>query len=300
MIVVRLWGGLGNQMFQYAFAYAVAKQLNSELLLDTRFYSDDFITHNPHFTRQKLNLFSLNIDFRREINRESELHIINRLQNRMASRVIRIPPFFSIRADQGLKYIKETRLKVYKNLIDSPVDNAYYDGYWQSEDYFEWERQDIIRQYNFTNEKIENYISQYPVKNQNSVSVHMRLGDYGRKRSILAQYNYMLSPKYYLKAMKYIESKVRNPKFYIFSNDTAKAKEIIADSFDIEIINEDRYLTDLEELMVMSKCCNHIISNSTYSWWAAWLNDVGLTMAPNIEFGNSSIIPQKWVRIDVE
>lgn len=299
MIVVRLWGGLGNQMFQYAFGYSIAKKTNSNLLLDTRFYTEDFISRNPHFKKQELNLCSLNLEFKEQINRDSELTLVNILQNRTISRLIRIPPYFSIKVDRGLKYIKETRLKVYKKIIECPDTNAYYDGYWQSEDYFIDYKQELIRQYYFTNARIEETVKHYSLQDNNAVSVHMRLGDYGTKKRWIAHYNYVISPKYYIDAMNEIKIKLGNPKFYIFSNNLTKAKELLGEDYNYISINEDRYLSDLEEFIVMSKCKHHIISNSTYSWWAAWLSNNGITIAPDIVFGNNRIIPQNWSKVKV-
>ncbi len=299
MIIVRLWGGLGNQMFQYSLGYSIAKKKNSNLLLDTRFYTDDYIKKNPHFTKQKPNILEFPIEYKKETNLGGEYKLISFLQNRTISRIIRIPGRFCIKADNGIKYVKETRLDVDRVVLENPYDDAYYDGYWQSEQYFEGFKDEIKRQLIITNKAIEDEVITNYIDKTNAVSVHMRLGDYGKKRRKLANYNYVISPEYYIKAMDEIKTEVGDVKFFIFSNNIELARRLLDDKYDYVVVNEDRHITDIEEFMVMSRCKHHIISNSTFSWWAAWLNDSGITIAPDMVFGNKKILPERWIKCQI-
>lgn len=297
MIITRLWGGLGNQMFQYAFGYAVAKRTNQELLLDTRFFTDEYISKNSHFSRQSLNISEFPLVYAKQVNTRGELRIISCLQNRQVNRLIRIPRKFEITADQGIHYIKETRLDLYQDYIDHPIGDAYYDGYWQSEEYFKDYKEEILKQFWIMDDDINRVIAKERIDERDTVSVHLRFGDYGRKKILGAHYNYVVSPQYYLKAMDEISKRMGNPRFFIFSNDIEKSVELIGDQYDYEIVNKDRKMSDVQEFIVMSKCHNHIISNSTFSWWAAWLNDKGIIVAPELVFGNKKIIPQRWIKL---
>ena len=297
MIIVRLWGGLGNQMFQYAFGYAFAKNNQTELLLDTRFYTDSFLKANPHFSKQKAHILGFPIEYREQVNLHNEYRAINFLQKRLVSRIIRIPKKFAVTVEDGIRYYKETRLKVYPELISLKDENVYFDGYWQSEQYFQKYKDELVTQFTICNDNIKAEIEKYDVSSENAISVHLRLGDYAAKKKILSQYNYVISPEFYLMAMDKLRSRIDNPRFLVFSNNVTKAKEILGNKYDYTIINEDRHLSDIEEFMVMSKCRHHIISNSTFSWWAAWINDKGYTIAPDVFFGNEAIIPEKWEKV---
>ena len=298
MVIVRLWGGLGNQMFQYAFGYAMARELNVKLKLDTRFFTDEYIERNKHFSKQELNLFQLPIKYRTEVNRDGSYKGISALQNRQISRLIRIPPRFSIITESGLVYIKETRLDYLKYLADNPVNNAYYDGYWQSEEYFKKYKDELKIQFTLDNSRVNEYVNRTGINCTNSVAVHMRMGDYVNSKKLLRNYNYIINPVYYIKAMDRIKNEIDSPKFFIFSNNIIKAMELLDDRYDVVFVNSDRYYSDVEEFSIMSRCSNHIISNSTFSWWAAWLSNCNsINIAPDVFFGNKSIVPKSWIKV---
>lgn len=300
MIITRLWGGLGNQMFQYAFGYAKARQAGVDLVLDTRFFHDEFIRKNPRFTKQKLNLFQFPIDYKERINDTGELIIINYLQKHRVNQILRIPYLTVIPIGSGIKYVKETRMKFQPILKSMQTDNRYYDGYWQTEKYFYEYRNDLIRQYSYVSNQANSFINKYGVDKPEAVAVHLRMGDYGKKR-FMAHYNYVINPEYYKLAVKEVKKRLNNPIFFVCSNNIQKAKEILGEANEFIYVSEMDEMNDLDEFVVMTKCTNHIISNSTFSWWTAWLGaqDRSINIAPNIVFGNKDIIPANWIRINV-
>ncbi len=301
MIISRLWGGLGNQMFQYAFGFVKAKEVGTKLVLDTRFFSEDFIRQNPRFTKQKLNLFKLPIDFKETINSEGEMNMVNRLQKHRVNQILRIPYYSSIPIGNGFQYVKESRMKYQPILRSLHRDNVYYDGYWQTEKYFDHYRQELLRQYTFSSARANTFaISNYCTES-NSVSIHMRMGDYGSKH-LTAHYNYVINPDYYKNAIKWIKTKIDNPRFYVCSNNIVKANEFLGDSKEYVYVSAEDGMTDLDEFAVMMQCPHHIISNSTFSWWAAWLGEkeYSINVAPNIVFGNKDIIPDRWIKVEAE
>lgn len=301
MIVVRLWGGLGNQMFQYAFGYAMAKKNNTELILDTRFFTQEYLADNPHFSKQKLNIMKFPIDYRKTINEDASLKIINCFQKRNFSRIIRIPSSFKFPADQGLMYVKETRLNFLPKVYELSCNNFYFDGYWQTEKYFKEYKHELVRQFSRHSIVVAEYVKENRLREQNTVAIHMRMGDYALKKQKLAHYNYVINPQYYKDAIKRIKGMVDNPKFFICSNNIEKACKLLGDAPEFTYVNKDRVMSDLDEFEIMSMCKHQIISNSTFSWWAAWLSkyENGIKIAPNIIFGNEKIIPEEWIKIDV-
>ena len=150
--------------------------------------------------------------------------------------------------------------------------NSFLEGYWGNENYFNEIREILLTELKIKQEHqsdlfhfYKNEISQF-----NSVSIHIRRGDYleVRNKSIFEN----LDLQYYKDAIALIVSKIPNPKFYIFSDDIIWTKSHLPIEADHVYVNEANTLKDFEELILMSFCKHNIIANSTFSWWAAWLN----------------------------
>lgn len=302
MMMVRLWGGLGNQMFQYAFGYAMAEKNHTSLALDTRFFSEEYLNRNPHFSRQKPNLLRLPIDYRETVNAHGEMKLVDFLQKRNVNRLIRVPRYCAIPMGGGMKYVKEARLEYLPKVAALRGDSVYFDGYWQTEQYFADYREELLRQFCLPSEAADRYAEQYHLSDADSVAVHMRMGDYAAKKHLTAHYNYVINPAYYRNAIEEIRHRVHGARFFICSNSIAKAKAVLGDDPAFTYVNEDRQMTDWDEFMIMSHCTHHIISNSTFSWWAAWLaqdNPSAVNIGPDMVFGNKDILPKSWLRVNV-
>lgn len=223
------------------------------------------------------------------------------MQNRTVSRLIRLPNRFSIRID-GVRYEKETRLKYLPYIMNKSDDDVYLDGYWQCEKYFSDFKNELKKQYLYSSDRVLQYIQNLQIDDVNTVAVHIRLGDYSDKKMRSSRYNSIIRPDYYMHAIKEMKKRKDEARFFIFSNDIERAKILLGNSVKYTIVNEDRKLSDMEEFQVMSACGNHIISNSTFSWWAAWLskNEKGIKIAPDVFFGNAEIIPSDWIKIKTE
>ena len=301
MIITRLWGGLGNQMFQYAFGYVKAKESGTELALDTRFFTDDFIQANPRFTKQQLNLFKFPIEFRQTVNEHGELVKVNKLQEHRINQLLRVPYLSVWPVGNGMKYVKETRMRFQPALARMNKDNVYYDGYWQTEKYFSQYREDLIGQYTLSSERADEFVRENGVDQSNAVAIHMRMGDYGRKH-LTAHHNYVINPEYYKKAIEKSRDWISNPRFFICSNNISKARGLLGEAEEYVYVSAIEGMTDLDEFSIMNQCPNHIISNSTFSWWAAWLGrqEKVLNLAPSIVFRNKDIIPETWIKVDAE
>ncbi|MEI7451739.1 MAG: alpha-1,2-fucosyltransferase [Candidatus Falkowbacteria bacterium] len=266
MIVIKLSGGLGNQMFQYAFGRALSLRYKQTLILDGSSYSK-----NNNNTKRKYLLNSFDIKAK---------HFSNRLLSGM---FIFINSIFRLFLGKDI-IVKEVLFYKYDNEIVANKNKInYFDGFWQSYKYFSEYKNIIasdftIRSNNKSFKEIDDLIV-----NTNSVSIHVRRGDYvGNK-----DYE-VCSADYYQAAINFFEEKYPDSVFYIFSDDVSWASDNLKFKNRSEFVS-DRGLSDAEELSVMSHCKHNIISNSSFSWWAAWLNN---------NVNKKVIMPYKWSNAD--
>lgn len=302
MIILRVWGGLGNQLFQYSFAYALSKKNSCEIILDKRFFEKDFLEKNKRFTPQKfhLNLFKLKKIYKKKnyLNKK-QISKINFLQKKQINRLIRLFPFFYINIGNDTKYLKETRNKfklINKNLISKK--NIYLDGYWQSSMYFSEFKEELSNIFTKKNNHIDHLLKKIQFKKQNSIAIHIRRGDYSKTNSSFSNL-YLLDLEYYNNAIKYYLNKVENPVFYIFSNDFKWAKNSFANIKNIIYVNEEREFSDFDEFQALINFKYFIIANSTFSWWPAYLSKSKdkIVISPKRWFGNKDIIPSNWLKM---
>lgn len=258
-IIVRIWEGLGNQMFQYAYARALRDRgFDVRLDLD-KVYDEAFIKNKKYDLRQN-SIQEFNITLRGiNVEEYGKYRYIKR--DNFKNRVI----FWF--AKHGLWKYKfyEAKEHQYSRKTDGIRGNCYVKGWFQDERYFKTIQKELRKELT-PKKKIK--ISQElrkALEYDESVSVHIRRGDYVKVR-------HALKMEYYRKAAAWIKEQYRNPQFLIFSDDLDWVKENLGIGNNCIYINEDRKLQDYEELMIMSRCKSNIISNSTFSWWGAWLN----------------------------
>lgn len=282
MIIVELNGGLGNQMFQYAFARSLSLSLNEPLAFDTKkLYSRN--THNG----LELNK-AFNIDIREAILKDLKSILglqANRflkyiLTNRKISNLVRS------------RYIKEPHFH-YWNGAKNLVGSNYLVGYWQSEKYFKSHETIIRSDFNFksslSNEdaKIIEDISKH-----DSISLHVRRGDYISNPKASSTHG-LCSIDYYSKALKLVTEHLTNPKVFIFSDDISWVKHNLRSEYDFRYVIHNSGDQSFNDMRLMSLCQHNIIANSTFSWWAAWLNANSnkIVVAPKNWFADLSYCP---------
>ena len=259
MIVVKLSGGLGNQLFQYSLGRYLSLKYNTELKFDVQFDANSL-----NFSARSLGLSKFNITL--NIASKEEILKYKFFRTGYLSRIERklIQFFPSI----NKKIFVEKPFEIFNKELFTR--DCYVLGYWQSEYYFR-SIENVIRndlQINFelgdVNKDIFNEIS-----NSESVSIHIRRGDYITINGNSKIYS-LCSLEYYNDAIAFLKSKFGSSVFYIFSDDIAWAKEIfLGDIFKIIDNNLENPHVDL---FLMSLCKHNIIANSSFSWWAAWLN----------------------------
>lgn len=291
MIIVKLMGGLGNQMFQYAAGRRLSMSHNTNLKLDLNFLLDRTPRENFTYRPYELGIFNIQAGLasRSETNQffPSNKNIVN-----------------SIKRKLGLvKIIKESQFSFDEGFLSFP-DNSYLDGYWQSEKYFK-EIEEIIRS-DFTlkmkatrpNQRLSKEISLY-----NSVSLHIRRGDYVSNPET-KRFHGSCSLEYYERAIEKIANCITDPIFFVFSDDTVWAKDNLIVDYPIKFMFQNGPEKGYEDMLLMSLCKHNIIANSSFSWWGAWLNTnpEKIVIAPQKWFNDSSIItrdliPNSWIRI---
>lgn len=278
-IVSKIQGGLGNQMFQYAMGRQLSINTNKTFYLDISYFKKKYA--DRRFLLETLNISGKRLD--------------NKLISKMiflASNILTViaPPFYIVKVFKDYRFFKQ----------ESHFDNywiSYYDGYWQSYKYFENIRSQLLGE--FTLKEISSSYNKCLQKiSTNSVSIHIRRSDYITD----SRYGF-LGLEYYKKAIEFINSQIADPIFYIFTDDPEWCKNKFQQN-DNFVFLSGLNLQDVEELILMSKCANQIIANSTFSWWAAWLNtnDKKIVIRPRFPFNDMSLLycdhyPEQWIAI---
>lgn len=288
MIITKLIGGLGNQMFQYAIGRNLAHTNNTELKLDITGYEKQ-----AGITLRKYMLHVFNIQ--ETLASKSEINKLKK--NSLIWKFVRkINPYF-----KNNSYIEEKCFHFDPNILDIS-DNVYLNGSWQSEKYFS-DISDIIRR-EFTLKNNPNKTSDQiltTIDSVNSVSLHIRRGDYV-SNPLASQILGLLSLDYYENALAFITKKVKNAQVFVFSDDIVWAKKNLKTTLPISFIDHNNENMDSEDLRLMIHCKHHIIANSSFSWWGAWLSDNSqkIVVAPKRWFSNPNLdtkdlIPQDWI-----
>ncbi|CAM8436634.1 alpha-1,2-fucosyltransferase [Candidatus Methylopumilus universalis] len=281
MIFVHLRGGLGNQMFQFAAGYALARKVNGEVSIiltsamgDTqrKYELNNFIDINSHYTCRRQLAFEMFFRF------ISLLKIKKSFYEKNA--FIYDPAFFDIGR------------------------NVNIFGYFQSEKYFKFIRKDILNIFKFKGASDPNYLEVVrKIQASNSVSVHIRRGDYVLNKTANA-FHGVLSIAYYKKALNHIKANVAKPKIFLFSDDPEWVRKNFSFIGRFDLVDFNRGELSYRDMELMSLCKHNIIANSSFSWWGAWLNlnKDKIVIAPKKWLRDESvplndIIPESWVSL---
>lgn len=287
MIITKLNGGLGNQMFEYAHARSLQLKNNDKLALDLEGFSHS----NPKYPTRHFSLDAFNIPEEVEIlpfEKSKKLLVAqaaSKINRKIASKIFEIFHIFLWKTPRYKDFgIKDTKQGTY-----------YFYGYWQSDKYFRGYENVIRKELQVKTEPIPEAIRYIKLANRaNSVCVHVRRGDYVQGNMITCD------EKYYLTGMKYIVDKTDGEcTFLIFTDDTEWVKENIHFQYPVEYVTIEE--PDYEVLRIMYSCNHFVISNSSYSWWAQFLSKCKnkIVYAPNVWFPNmpeeKSIYQDNWV-----
>ncbi len=286
-------GGLGNQMFQYALGRRISLLRNTTLKVDVSFLNDTALNHTSR--NFELNVFSSDI----AVASETDISKFNDLQNSKLKRGIRqILPFVF-----PYYIIGEPSNEYNSQILNSPK-NSLLIGFWQTEKYFLSIQETIRKDFTFKTplSGVNNRLAE-SMEACNSVGVHIRRGDYVHNPET-NRYHGSCSPEYYYKAIEEIKNKIENVRLYIFSDDLHWVKENMKFDVPVTYIDNNSGINSYLDMQLMSLCKHNIIANSSFSWWAAWLNanPEKMVIAPARWFNDSAIsvkdiIPEGWQKI---
>ncbi len=286
MVIVKLSGGLGNQLFQVATAKSLANKLSCEFKIDNHFFNDRpnrvFELCNFSLVYQEISTFEL----------YKTLHLSKYFLLDLITKNNRV-------YEKNINVFNEKHFQFDPMLYDQN-EPVVLNGYWQSEKYFESISSEIRREFVLKNEVHYNSLPiSMEISNCNSVSIHLRRGDY-LNNPIINSIHGVLSDEYYLNSIEFLKSKTTIDEVFIFSDDVNSANEFIKKyNYGINISAQSK--NALLDFHLLQKCKHNIIANSSFSWWAAWLNSNPnkMVIAPNNWFKDESIItddlfPKSW------
>ncbi len=277
MVIIKFSGALGNQLFEYAFYKKISMKtpVKADLsnfdkgLEQRKFYLEELDIKLDHSTREDLRKYSFNIP------------VLNGLKKRLG--------FINVYNEKESYVFDEEALH---------IEDGYLDGYWQCPKYFDDIKEDIIKDIRFPELLNEQAEIKSKMESCNSVSIHVRMGDYLKFKD---KYGNICSIDYYKKAIDIIKSKVSDPVFYGFSDDIDMASELLSDE-DICWIRSNSEDNAYNDMNLMSSCRHNIIANSSFSWWGAYLGTYKdkIVIAPS-KWTNTSnrcyIWCDNWIRV---
>lgn len=290
-VITRLNGGLGNQMFQYAAGLTLADRLGAPLKVDL----SEFDT----YLLRRFELDKFNIKAGVATPEETANFVIN------PSRFQRSYSRLAISLGFGFNKIAFKERKFgYDEAFEKIRHPMYLNGYWQSEKYFKSAADRLrgelclVDKLGEASQKILDGILQCP-----AISLHIRRGDYITNPSAALVHG-VCSLDYYYSAISHITAHVDSPHFFIFSDDPQWAKDNLKISYPVQFVEANGPDRGAEDMWLMKSCKHHIIANSSFSWWAAWLNERldKIVIAPRVWFLDNKIdtkdlIPKQWHRI---
>ena len=267
MIVLKLMGGLGNQLFQYAYALSLSKEYGEEIVFDTCFYPEG----------KKLALYDFNVpkhenwitvipeaERRKAVKAQMKYRVLQKAKRMLLHTEELGEVWFRHSVDKGYYFNFDP---YFYPFLRTEQPNKYVYGYFQSEKYFT-NCVDLVKEsFQLSAPLGESAIRiQQEVSLCNSVALHVRLGDYKKARN---RHLDVCTPQYYQKALKSILQNVDHPKVFVFTNDAEGVDKIVELPKTSFIVQGTK---DFEDFELIRSCRYAILSNSSFSWWAAYLS----------------------------
>ncbi len=280
MIIVKLRGGLGNQLFQYAYGKALSMKLGVTVKFDGHYYFDKEFQNSDAPRKYLLDKFN------------TDAVLASRAE------IAKIDPLWK-------KFLRKVRNNVFghgnpyvfqKSEL-ATKDRQFLVGYWQTEKYFKDIETTILESFTLKNNlgsnalEVANLIKDAKKDGFSSVSIHVRRSDYVAIQSTSAFFN-ICGIEYYKKAFDVMQNRISSPiQLFVFSDDIEWAQKNFSFPCPMHFVSDPQHTTnpcihDYEELILMSQCSHNIIANSSFSWWAAWLNQ---------NVSKTVIAPKQWV-----
>lgn len=289
MITVKIEGGLGNQMFQYAAGRMLSVKHTVPLSLDLSAFAVD--KSSGIYTGRKFELDQLNIKSTISNEEKVKSTFFRKLKDKIS----------------GKQYYYEETLNFDNSVLDLP-SNAYLEGYFQSEKYFSVIRDVLLEEFRYPvqeRDKEEFLFFSKQIQRTNSVAIHVRRGDFANNEFIQSVHG-TCSVEYYDEAIKKLSELFNPASFFLFSDDLDWAVRNIGKSFTVIPVKLETANAHFLEMRLMSQAKANIIANSSFSWWAAWLNSnpEKRVIAPEKWYVDtvknnqtSDLLPDSWIRL---
>lgn len=288
-IATRLCGGLGNQLFQYGAGRALAHLMQGEVVLDLNWYENTPRSNTPR--AYELGHYPV----RARVATPSEARTFRLIGGRIARRLPWLP-------GRWLP-LRERAFGFDERILQARSRSVYLDGYWQSWRYLE-PVADALRS------ELRPLAAPSPldcgvaaaIDACESVSIHVRRGDYV-SLAAAAQMHGTCTPDYYHRALAYVRERVERPALFVFSDDLGWAKDNLDLGSEATYVSHNGPSTAFQDLALMARCRHHIIANSSFSWWGAWLawHGTQVVVGPSRWFAGGpetpDLMPTSWVKL---
>ena len=287
MIVVKLIGGLGNQMYQYAYGLQLAEEYGEPICFDTDYYP----------AGKPLALYNLNIpqyplwktvgisekEQKKAVFQQKCFHVLQKAIRVLGKTDRTGDKLLSHYAPKGYVFNFDP---YYYDIAKCDKPNKYIYGYFQGEQYFSKCKEQLKEYFKVRQPLGECALAyQEQIQSSNAVAFHIRLGDYKNAANVDLD---VCSIAYYRRAIAHICANIENPKFFVFTNDVALASKMLEFPAGSVFVQGTK---DYEDFALMQQCRHFVLSNSTFSWWAAYL-------AENPE--KMVTVPEKWRHSEVD
>jgi len=286
-VILQLKGGLGNQLFQYSFAQMLSKKLDKKLLINPIWFF--YPKLNNYWMPFSIKYFRVELNYL-PILKGIELELINRGFNSTY-----LPILKKYSKPDCFQFLSEIDYTNHHNLTGK---TTILDGYFQDYSYFQQIRPILLEEFipkkklTTNNQRFLEHIS-----TTNSVSIHYRGGVYIKDEKIRKLYP-PTTYHYYKNAFNLINHYCNDAHFFIFTNDPIRVTKLLELGESVTII--DTKGPDYQHLYLMSQCKHNIVTNSTFSWWGAWLNNNPdkIVITPKEWEKNHANIPETWIQLD--
>lgn len=292
MIVSHILGGIGNQMFQYAAGRALSLAIGREHRIDLSGFANYRLHHGFELSRA----FNVSVEYADTATMQMMLRW---RACRLAKMFLRRERFKWLR---GKKFVVEPQFNYWPEFFNLTGD-CYLYGYWQSARYFKSVESVIRKDFSFREPLSgKNADLASEIHHSAAVSLHVRRGDYVSDPKNISVMQ-VCSLEYYRNAINYIAEHVEHPIFFIFSDDVTWVRKSLSTEYPCVYVDHNRGYESYKDMQLMSLCKHHVIANSSFSWWGAWLNanPEKLVVAPKNWFRNDNddrdLIPMEWVRL---
>ena len=284
-VIIRLQGGLGNQLHQYAYGLLLAKKINANLYFDK-----EFLTHHS----KKLNITLRDLEI-------IKFKINARFYKSILSNQLLLSLLKRLKLNSIFNFFKMNIISNYtplESLGNDSINFYYLDGIMGNIVDYQNDKAYLLENLKINDDYIPlKNLAKSNIKESESVAIHIRRTDYLKAGSI----HHVLDMDYYKRAMDYIESKFKNPTYYVFSDDKQFVKENFSGST-IQILNDVDKDVAFFDFLAIKSCKHYIIANSTFSWWAAYLGNTAesTTIAPSVcltsqELDLKITYPKNWI-----